>query len=653
MQRYLVAFFLFFLATARRSIFFRRRARFLTLSLPWLCPIGVNTRPSSAGSKAISSLHLKFRFQSHSAASAARPLIGVVAALLVLAATVATLVWFLRRPAPLVSTIPEKSIAVLPFENRSEDKANAYFSDGIQNEILTRLSKIADLKVISRTSTQHYQSAPTNLPEIANQLGVAHILEGSVQKSGDVVRVNVQLIKAATDSPVWADTFDRKLTDIFSVETDVAKAIADQLRAKLTGREKIEIAAVSTRNPEAYDAFLHALTIRHRPGLERAEKVRDFCGRAVELDSNYAEAWALLAMVEAEFYYDTDHTRTQLTRARAAAETALRLAPESADAHAAMGIFFYYCLQDFDRALTELNVAREHAPNDANASLFIAWVKRRQGKLDESIDLQHQAAALDPLNEDIWRNLGISYRGSRQFDEARATFDRALTIAPNDPGIIALKAETFLAEGDLDAAARLLEGLEATPNDIVYATSVYARQLELLLYRRQFDQALAKIATDVPRAKNLSPFVIALIDGFTGSLHAAKEDLARARPFFLQAQRQLRALREQGNAGFFLHAEALVEVDARLGDREALERDDFALLGATAKDYWQSPRSQEFVARAYAIKSDADQALPLLNHLLTSNYDTAITPALLRLDPVWDPLRNDPRFQKLCEEKKP
>jgi len=215
MQRYLVAFFLFFLATARRSIFFRRRARFLTLSLPWLCPIGVNTRPSSAGSKAISSLHLKFRFLSHSAASAARPLIGVVAALLVLAATVATLVWFLRRPAPLVSTIPEKSIAVLPFENRSEDKANAYFSDGIQNEILTRLSKIADLKVISRTSTQHYQSAPTNLPEIANQLGVAHILEGSVQKSGDVVRVNVQLIKAATDSHLWADTFDRKLTDIF------------------------------------------------------------------------------------------------------------------------------------------------------------------------------------------------------------------------------------------------------------------------------------------------------------------------------------------------------------------------------------------------------------------------------------------------------
>lgn len=576
----------------------------------------------------------------------------VVAAAIIILAAIAALRIFHSFPAKtLQSAVSEKSIAVLPFENLSRDPDNEFFADGVQDEILTRVAKIRDLKVISRTSTRKYKARPGNLSQIAQQLGVANVLEGSVQKAGGQVRITVQLINALTDSHLWAETYDRKLIDVFQVESDVAQKVAAALEAKLTGREEIEIAAAGTRNPQAYDAFLHALMIKNMPGLERAKNVRDFCRRAVELDPNYAEAWALLARVEAEFYYDTDHTGAQFTRAQAAAETALRLAPESADAHAAMGIFWYYCLQDFDRALTELNVARERAPNDSNVSLFIAWVKRRQGKLDESIDLQHQAAKLDPLNEDIWRNLGISYRGSRQFDQARATLDRALTIAPNDPSMIALKAERCLAEGDLDAAARLLEGREATPNDIAYATSVYARQLELLLYRRQFDQALTKIAADVPRAKNLPPFVIALIDSFTGSLHAAKGDPATARPFFLQAQRELQTLREQGTAGFFLLEETLVQIDARLDDRRALERDVVALLDATAKDSWQGPKSREFVARAYAILGAADRALPLLNHLLTSDYDTSITPALLRLDPVWDPLRGDPAFQKLCKEK--
>jgi serine/threonine protein kinase/Tfp pilus assembly protein PilF len=544
-------------------------------------------------------------------------------------------------------TAAQKSVAVLPFKNLSSDPENEFFADGVQDEILTRLAKIRDVKVISRTSTQKYKNAAPNLSQVAKQLGVANVLEGSVQKSGDQIRITVQLIKASNDSHLWAESYDRKLSDLFLVESDVAQKIAAALEAKLTGREKIEITAAATRNPEAYDAFLRALTLRNKPGIESKEKLREFCRRAVELDPKYVEARAVLGIVEAEFYFDTDHTDAQLTRARTAAETALRLAPESADAHAAMGIFLYYCLQDFDRALIELNIARERAPNDANVILFTGWVKRRQGKLDEAIDLQHQAAKLDPLNQDIWINLARSYRGARRFGRAHAMLDRALTIVPGDQGTIALKAETYLAEGDLDAAARLVEGVETTPNSIAYATSVYARQLELLLYRREFDQALTKIALEVPRARNLPLFVVALIDRFTGSLHAGKGDQAAARPFFLQAQRELRALREQGHPDLYLHAEALVEIDARLGDRAALEADVLALLKATAKDLWQSPKSKEFVARAYAILGDADSALPLLNQLLTTGYDTSITAALLRLDPAWDPLRGDARFEKV------
>ena len=204
--------------------------------------------------------------------------------------------------------IAEKSIAVCHFENRSDDKANAYFADGIQDEILTRLSKIADLKVISRTSTQHYKSAPENLPEIARQLGVAHILEGSVQKSGDTVRVNVQLIKAANDSHLWADTFDRKLTDIFSVESEVAKAIADQLRAKLTGQEEQVIAAKPTDNPEAYDAYLRGLayTLKTANTPANALGAQKYLREAVRLDPKFALAWALLSYVDSLGYTHTE-----------------------------------------------------------------------------------------------------------------------------------------------------------------------------------------------------------------------------------------------------------------------------------------------------------------------------------------------------------
>ena len=296
--------------------------------------------------------------------------------------------------------IPEKSIAVLPFENRSEDKANAYFADGIQDEILTRLSKIADLKVISRTSTQHYKSAPENLPEIARQLGVAHILEGSVQKSGDAVRVNVQLIKAANDSHLWADTFDRKLTDIFSVESEVAKAIADQLQAKLTGQEEQVIAAKPTDNPEAYDAYLRGLayTLKTHPTSANALGAQKYLREAVRLDPKFALAWALLSFVNSRGYGTQSLQPTVALReeARQAAETALTLQPNLGEAVLAKGSYHYACLKDYDTAVRYFEQARQLLPNSSRIPESLAYVARRRGQWDRSEVLLQRSRAARP-----------------------------------------------------------------------------------------------------------------------------------------------------------------------------------------------------------------------------------------------------------------
>ena len=306
------------------------------------------------------------------------------------------------KPYHTAVAIPEKSIAVLPFENRSEEKANAYFAEGIQDEILTRLSKIADLKVISRTSTQHYKSAPENLSEIAKQLGVAHILEGSVQKSGDAVRVNVQLIKAATDSHLWADTFDRKLTDIFSVESEVAKAVADQLRAKLTGQEEQVIAAKPTDNPEAYDAYLRGLayTLKTLNYTANALGAQKYLREAVRLDPKFALAWALLSYVNARGYLTQSLQPTVALReeARQAAETALTLQPNLGEAVLAKGYYHYACLKDYDTAVRYFEQARQLLPNSSRIPESLAYVTRRQGQWDRSESYFNEAERLDPRN---------------------------------------------------------------------------------------------------------------------------------------------------------------------------------------------------------------------------------------------------------------
>src|SRR5437870_4923654 len=294
---------------------------------------------------------------------------GMAAVLLALAAIVASIAMFSRNRVRSTLAAPEKSIAVLPFENLSRDPDNAYFADGIQDEILTRLSKIADLKVISRTSTEHYNSAPENLSEIARQLGVANILEGRVQKSGDAVRVNVQLIKAANESHLWADTFDRKLTDIFSVESEVAKSIADQLRAKLTGQEEQVITAKSTDSPEAYDAYLRGLAYTLKAGTTAANSLgaQKYLREAVRLDTKFALSWALLSYTDAVGYITRTLQPTAALReeARQAAETALTLQPNLGEAVLAKGYYYYFCLKDFDTAEHYFEQARQFLPNSS------------------------------------------------------------------------------------------------------------------------------------------------------------------------------------------------------------------------------------------------------------------------------------------------
>lgn len=547
------------------------------------------------------------------------------------------------RQSSSASGAPDKSIAVLPFESLSEDKTNAYFASGIQDEILTRLAKIGDLKVISRTSTEQYQSKPGKLSVIARELGVAHILEGSVQKAGEMVRVNVQLIKADGDTHLWADTYDRKLTDIFAVETEVAQRIAASLEAQLTGVERRQIAAVPTKNPQAYDAYLRALELIKRQPFEDVRKGRDFLRQAVELDPSYAQAWAQIAIAESQLYYGVEHTETCKERARAAAETAVRLQPELGEARAALGVYYYVCLQDYDRALVELQEALKNSPNESTLLFYIGLVKRRQGRLDESIEWLRKAAISDPRNQDIWSNLGGSYRAKRDFPAAREMFERAFVLSPDEAEFMGDKAETYYAEGNLEAAEQV-----ARDPKVAGKNGTLGEVVTLLTFRRQFDEALAAASRGIAGTGDRTPVAIAEDNLWLGILNYFAGHQVEARSIVEQAQRELVALEAAGDTNPRV-ADAILTAAAALGDAAAVEKRAAALLAATKTDAFRLPESKEVVATAYAVLGDADHAVPLIENCLDAVYRRSITPALLRLDPVWDPIRTDTRFQKLAQ----
>jgi len=576
---------------------------------------------------------------------------GAAAALLALAVIVAGIVMFSRNRVRSPLAAPEKSIAVLPFENLSSEKENAYFAGGIQDEILTRLSKIADLKVISRTSTQHYKSAPENLPEIAKQLGVAHILEGSVQKSGDAVRVNVQLIKAANDSHLWADTFDRKLTDIFSVESEVAKAIAEQLRAKLTGQEEQAIAAKPTSNQEAYDAYLRGLALEPRGwySAEAKETLRRSYAEAVRLDPKFVAAWARLARIDSLMVFlGTDATQERRDAARHALDSAIKLQSDSTDTLLAQGYYDYWVLRDYPKAKDLFAQVRNRLPNSGEVPSALALVARRQGLWDESLNYSDQALTFDPRNPQLLADRAWTYAIIRRFDDALKTSDRLLKISPTDPDATAYRAAIFHAQGKLDEAQQLLSGLHPDfAND-----SVTVILIQHWLFNRDYSkliETLQPALTDL----GITATGRALYREAIGFAQLRSGDKAAANQTLLQARSDLELLkqRDANNPELVAHLGA---VNAYLGEKETALRqaeNAVALLPAS-QDAVIGPALEEDLARVEAEVGENDRAIARLQKLLKTPYSSVshtgpITPALLRLHPSWDPLRGDPRFEKL------
>src|SRR5881398_215131 len=598
----------------------------------------------------------------------------VLTAVLLLSAVALTISFsvFYRRGSPAVARsssgkvadgglpIPEKSIAVLPFESRSEDKANAYFADGIQDEILTRLSKIADLKVISRSSTQHYKSAPENLPKIARQLGVAHILEGRVQKSGDAVRVNAQLIKAANESHLWADTFDRKLTDIFSVESEVAKAIADQLRAKLTGQEEQVIAAKSTDSPEAYDAYLRGLAYSVKTGLNYADQIaaQSYLKEAVRLDPKFALAWALLSQVDAVGYVMLSLQPTSALReeARHAADTALDLQPDLAEALYAKGWYHYGCLKDYDTAVRYFQRARQLSPNNSQIPEALAYVARRHGEWDRSEIYFNEAEQIDPRNVTLLTQHAFSYIFLGRFPEALRKLDQVLDITPNDVDTLAEKALAAQAEGDLTRAATLLNPLRPT------ASAPFA--LEAQVYQTILERQPARL---IRRLKELLAEPDPALGYLNGELRfwlGWAQDLAgdhgAAQKSWRQARSEMEPFLKEQPDNFALIGD-LALTNMSIGEKTAALALAERAIAANPieKDAMDGSIPIEILARVAAQTGESDRAIAALKKVLSIPgagawaLNIPLTPALLRLDPMFDPLRADSRFQQLVASAAP
>jgi TolB-like protein/cytochrome c-type biogenesis protein CcmH/NrfG len=556
--------------------------------------------------------------------------------------------------------IPEKSIAVLPFENRSEEKANAYFAEGIQDEILTRLSKIADLKVISRTSTQHYESAPENLPEIARELGVAHILEGSVQKVADQVRVNVQLINAESDSHLWADTYDRKLTNIFGVETEIAKRIADSLQANLTGREEQALAAKPTNNPEAYDAYLRGLAYNRRTQTTAANSLgaqRHF-REASRLDPNFALAWALLSIVEARGYIAQNLQPTIALReeARQAAETALTLQPNLGEAILAKGWYHYACLKDYDTAVRYLEQARQLLPNSSQVPAALAKVMRRQGKWDLSEEYFNEAERLDPRDTYLLGEHTYSYISLRRFPEAVRKLEQVLNIMPEDVDALALEASIAQAEGDLPRASALLGPLQLNAAD----TQALEAQVYQAILERRPAEMIARLKEILGTPDPTLGFLNGELRFWLGWAQEIAGDHAGAKATWRQARNELEPLLKEQPDNYGLLGDLALTMMG-LGDKAAaLGLSERAIaMNPMEKDALAGPRSLEILARVAAQTREPDRAIAALQKLLSIPYsgpfanNVPLTPALLRLDPMFDPLRNDPRFQKLITSPVP
>ena len=575
--------------------------------------------------------------------------------------------WILWKSEFTRHSVITNGVAVLPFENLSHDPDNDYFADGIQDEILTRLASIAELKVISRTSTQRYQSKPRNLGEIARQLGVANILEGSVQKAADQVRVNVQLINAQTDSHLWAETFDRKLADIFGVETEIAKRIAEALQAKLTGREEQALAVKPTNNREAYDAYLRGLAFQSREGawIELLMKAIGFYERAVELDPKFALAWARLSRADALLYYRNARSGDKMRdAAKKALENAQKLEPNSAETLLALGYYQDRVLADHELAKTTFTRVSKMLPGNSNVLSALASIAQDEGHWDQSIAYFEKALALDPLNAELLADMAFTYGMLRQFPTALKIYDQALDITPNDPDVMASKAAIYQAQGNLEQAARCLSQITAqTPG-------VLGTKINQSAFERNYGEAIRLVQAAMAELQTDGEMIAA--GGFEtetmkatyastqlalATIQLAAGDSTSAKFTAEQARNTLEVVSktQSDDPGVWL---LLAQANALIGEKDSGRKaEERAIkLFPSAKDALEKAMLQEQLAVVQTSLGENSQAISTLAQLLQTPYSTGacrtpITPALLRLDPTWDSLRSDPAFRKLCEEK--
>jgi len=572
---------------------------------------------------------------------------GLATALLLLGAIVAAFVIVSRKPTSSTSTITDKSIAVLPLTNLSEEKENAFFADGIQDELLSNLAKIKDLKVISRTSVMQYKSGITrNLKEIAQQLGVSNVVEGSVRRSGNHMRVSVQLIDALTDRHIWSENYDRTLADSVTLQGELASEIAAAVGATLSPQEKARLEATPTKNTAAYDAYLRgrALAAGWTEDFSNAESAARAYREAVTLDPSFALAWVYLSSAESSLYWNgVDRTPARLAAAKDAADRAVALDPNLPEIHLAIGYYRYYGLRDFKGALEEFQLAEKNLPNDVGILRAIGLIQRRFGHWDEVVAVMRRVFALDPRNIESAAILANAYAAKRRFSDAMAVADHILAVEPANTPTIWFKTYCFWAMGNLEGADRFLVNINPPLHlraHQAFNKHQYAEAADL------FSAALKNAQGEEKRGLLLD---LGMIHQRTGNVAASKSAYQEAAQEFTRALSSV-----PGDAGAELHS-GLGVAYADLGDaaHAISEGKKGMAMDPTSDDPFEGPLREEQMAQIYALLGNADEAIPILKRWVQIPSATSITPALLRIDPIWDPIRNDPRFQELVAEKKP
>lgn len=555
-------------------------------------------------------------------------------------------------------TVPEKSIAVLPFANLSADRENRFFADGVHDDILSSLARIADLKVISRTSVQQYRTGDRNLREIGAALGVAHVLEGTVRRSGNRVRVNAQLINAQTDAHIWAETFDRELTDLFAIQTELAESIVRALRANLSPTEMAELQTQPTKDLEAYDLYIQARDLFRWSGIgdphENGTKALPLLEQALARDPEFVLAHYLVSRIHGElFWFGYDKSWARLAKSKEAAETALRLRPEMGEGHLALAFYYYYSARDYEAATRELTLAQRALPNESDVASALGIIERRRGRWEESILHLERAKQLDPRNGSALWNLSETLTYVRRFAEADRVLVEAIGIAPEAYMFPIARAELALRERGETAPLR--ETLQRIPKDFDPGGAITTIAVRLALMERDFDEADRRLGTCTECKYNDVGLcgLVGALDDYTVPRDWYAGLIARGRGREEEAERAFAAARaavlaeakDSPNDAKVLIMRALIE--AMLGhDEEAIAAGERAAerlpISADALD---GPLIATNLAAIYVLTGRTDQALSALAGLVRQIGGP--TPGMLRVEPQWDGLRDEPRFEKL------